>query len=189
MPHLSVRKTAEQVDQGFTIYEVTIIVVIISILAAIAIPSYLSTVNRNRLNNAMAQLRSALQEAQTEAIRKGIQCQVNINTTTATITASPTSCLITGSRNLTTTSSSVGSNNSTGVSIATNLSGTPPRVTFSYKGTTTNSGVIVLHRTNGTGPMKCLAISNGIGIVRTGNYSGSNPPSSINANSCNTSVQ
>ena len=53
MPLLIVRRNS----QGFTLIETLIIVVIIGILSAIAAPSFLGMLNRNKVNNALTQVR------------------------------------------------------------------------------------------------------------------------------------
>lgn len=48
----------------------------------------------------------------------------------------------------------------------------PPRITFSSKGNTNNSGTIVINSVNNPYEKRCLVIANGLGIVRTGIYQG-----------------
>ncbi len=53
-------------SQGFTLIELIIILFIVGILSAIAAPSFLGLLNRGKVNNAVAQVQGALQEAQRE---------------------------------------------------------------------------------------------------------------------------
>lgn len=173
-------------SQGFTMIEIIIILMIIGILSAIAVPSFLAMYNKGKLNNALTQVQGALQEGQREAIRKSQSCTVTLDTTNNKVTSS---CLATGERSLV----------NYGVAMATNILPPPgaslPAIPFSFKGNTTialsggaNSGTVVLYLSNGSGQKKCLAISNGIGIMRTGNYSGSSSSASdITAGTCATS--
>lgn len=144
-------------DQGFTLIESLIIVLVIGILAAIAAPSFLATLNRSRVNDGLALVEGALKEAQREAIKKSKNCTVNIASgNNSTLTATPVDCLITGSREL------------KDVTIRRNLSS----ITFNFKGGRTGStGTVVVTLPSGAIQQKCLVIAPGIGIMRTGNYS------------------
>lgn len=174
---------ARKNSEGFTLIETLIIVVIIGILSAIAAPSFLGLFNRNKVNDALSQVQGALQEAQRDAIRKSKSCAVTINTTDKIIT-SP--CLVTGSRDLCDERNSVGNCTKSRIAIATNLIGTPPIITFSFRGNTTNSGTIVVYTSDNSSSKKgCLAISNGLGIMRTGNYTGATS-SAITDDACTT---
>ncbi len=157
-------------NQGFTLIETTIIVVIVGILSAIAAPSFLSMFNKNKVNNALAQVQGTLQEARREAIRKSKSCTVNINTTTKNLTGTPSDCLVTGARTL---DSSI------------NLESNQTSIQFSYQGTITlsDAGTVVLSTQDSSSNKKCLVISSPLGIIRTGNYTSTG----TNATNCNTS--
>lgn len=157
-------------NEGFTLIETLIIVVIIGILSAIAAPSFLSMLNKNKVNNALVQVRGTLQEAQREAMRKSKRCTVTLDTTNSKVTAD---CIVTGDRQL-----------KDGVGIQTNIPG--QQITFGIRGTTTVTGTIVFFANDGsTSQKRCIVTSLGIGIMRTGDYSGST--SSVNASDCTTS--
>lgn len=141
------------------------IVVIVGILSAIAGPSFLGMLNRNKVNNALSEIQGALQQAQREAMRKSISCKVNLNNNTVTNDSKNSSnCLVTGNRTL-----------PDGVVMVTNISGTPPQIDFSYRGTITlpDAGTIVLSSNDNPNLKKCLVISSPLGIIRTGNYNDS----------------
>lgn len=162
---------ARKNNEGFTLIEMLVIVVIIGILSAIAAPSFLGLFSRNKADNALNQVRGALQEAQRQAIRTSKSCDVTLNTTLNKITGP---CLVTGDRTL-----------PNGVGIATNvviLTGeTHPIITFSFRGTVipADNGKVVLSTSDEPNKKKCLVISAPLGIMRTGNE--------ITAGTCTTS--
>jgi prepilin-type N-terminal cleavage/methylation domain-containing protein len=157
-------------DSGFTLTELMIALIIIGITAAIVSPNFLGFLNRIKVNNSLEQLLGAIRETQRQAMRRGKRCRIDINPNTNILSANPARCLL---------------NNRTideNVIIRTNLSGSTPNISFSYKGNTTKMGTIVLS-SNFTDTQKCFVISLGLGIMRTGNYIGSKN-GSVSANYC-----
>ena len=144
--------------QGYTLIELLVVVIIIGILAAIAIINLLGLLRQNEIKEALTQLEGAVKEAQRQAMRQGKRCTVEFDTTTNQITGNPSNCLL-SSRQL-----------SDQITMSTNLPTSPPRIIFSYKGNTTNSGTIVLSSSQATDEKRCFVISNGLGIMRTGIY-------------------
>lgn len=57
-------------QQGVTLPEVMIVIAIIGIIAATAVPSYQNMIERNRLKQAVESLKSDMQFARTEAIKR-----------------------------------------------------------------------------------------------------------------------
>lgn len=148
MPFFNVHKS----NQGFTLPEVLIIVVIVGILAAVAVPSFLGWYSRQKVNQALTQVQGALKEAQREAIKKSKSCTVTLN---ANIVTGP--CLVTGDRDLN--------------GVALRRPNTMSLITFDFKGETGNTGTVVLAMPNVQ--QKCLVLAPGIGLMRTGNYADS----------------
>lgn len=132
-------------------------------LSAISAPSFLGLLNRAKVNNAVAQARGALQEAQREAIRKSKTCTVIVPAGSNVTLTSPNNCLVTGARTF------------TGISIRRGDS--LGAITFDFKGRTTVGGsdeqAIVFSSTNDTSSERCLMISKPLGLIRTGIYSDS----------------
>ena len=239
MLHSNVRRT----DRGFTLIEFIVILMIVGILSAISVPSFLGMLNRNKVNNALAQVQGALQEAQTEARRRSKRCTVGLSSsnqsmltsncfvlvdytiqataaavsgaTTVSVNSLPiaisngtTLVFSSGASGTVSANAAKGSNSLTlssglssaiasgetvavrtladGVGMQTNISG--QQITVGLRGNTSGAGTIALFMADSSVPQKrCIVTSNGIGIMRTGDYSGSTASASnITAGSCDT---
>lgn len=172
MRHLNARKSSK----GFSLIETLIVVIVIGILAAIAVPSFISSFDRVKLNQTVAEVRGVLQEAQREAIRRSQACDVILDLSRRAVTAS---CPISGDRQL-----------PGRVEMVTNISqatGNPIKISFGILGTaeftvssavnppppTDSSGKIIFYVSHSLiHEKKCLAISNTLGLTRAGAYTG-----------------
>ncbi len=96
---------------GFTLIEKMVIVAILGIVASISAPGVWGMLNRAKLKQTVAEVRTALNETQREAIRGNKVCTVTLNFVDGKVTGS---CLKTGDRNL-----------APEISIATNLISVP----------------------------------------------------------------
>lgn len=65
--------------RGFTLIELMVVIVIISILVVLGVPSYTAYNNNQKLTEATSQLQSVLRQAQNNA-QTGTQCKVGANT-------------------------------------------------------------------------------------------------------------
>lgn len=194
MPRLNVPKKL----LGFTLIEVLVIILVVGILSAIAIPSFISLVDKVNINNAVTDVRASLQTAQRNAIRRSQVCSVSVNSLTRTVV----SYCVSDNRNL-----------PKNVDFATNihkdskLPGNPIRIDFGVLGTAEfktveleediasnsaktktkylemssnnspsqpydSSGKIVFYIASNSSTQKCIAISNTLGLTRVGNYTG-----------------
>lgn len=144
---------AHKNNQGFTLIEMIITVIIIGVIAAIAAPNFLGLLNRNRANSGIAQIEGAIREAQRQAIKDSNSCTVNITSATRTVSGG---CLL---------SNRVLDNN---VTINSDQA-----ITFSGKGNTANNATIVVSTNNNT-VQKCIEVSSGLGLIRKGDFDGTN---------------
>lgn len=86
-----------QKNAGYTLLEIMIVVAIVGILAAVAVPSYQDIIERNRLKQVVEGLKSDMQFARTEAIKQSIDIIVSRTTGNAGawcygLSATTTSC-------------------------------------------------------------------------------------------------
>lgn len=159
--------------EGFTLIETLVGIAITGILAALAMPSFVSWLENKKVDNALTMLEGAVKEAQATSIRRNQACTVTITSTS--ISATPSNCLPTGSRTL--------ANSSTNLAVAV----TNNSVSFTNKGSTLDTEPFIIYRTNNEtnyGKMKCLVVSAGIGMIRTGTYNDTSPttiPASLGA--------
>ncbi len=70
---------------GFTLIEVSVIILIVGILSAIAVPSFISMIDKINVNNAVIEVRAALQTGQRDAIRRSQICTVGLNLEARTV--------------------------------------------------------------------------------------------------------
>lgn len=67
----------KQIESGFTLVELMIVVTIIGVIAALAAPSYQRTIEKNQLKQAVESLKADMQFARTEAIKRSADVYVS----------------------------------------------------------------------------------------------------------------
>lgn len=80
--------------RGFTIVELMVVLAIVGIISAIAVPSYQSMIFKNRVTTAVSSLHGALLLARTEALKRGVTvtiCRSETANTAPTCAASNSS--------------------------------------------------------------------------------------------------
>lgn len=145
LPLTAIKKHQEQ---GFNLLEITIVLLIAGILAAISAPNLLGWYRRTQLDNAVVNVKGALQQAQRTAIRDSQQCTVTIDAT-----GIASSCASTRSVPDFITVQKRSSND----------------IQFGFRGTINQAHVITFETEAVTEP-KCLEIASPLGIMREGIY-------------------
>ena len=56
-------------NQGFTLIEMLVTIIIIGVIASLAAPNFLGLLNQSRVKDGLAQVEGAIKEAQRQAIR------------------------------------------------------------------------------------------------------------------------
>ncbi|WP_029315172.1 Tfp pilus assembly protein FimT/FimU [Acaryochloris sp. CCMEE 5410] len=123
---------------GFTLIEKMVIVAILGIVASISAPGVWGMLNRAKLKQTVAEVRTALNETQREAIRGNKVCTVTLNFVEGKVTGS---CLKTGDRNL-----------ASEISIATNLTNDGSNPLTNQKSRVISDSQIVQGVSNGVSP-------------------------------------
>jgi len=143
--------------QGFTLLETIVVLFIIGILSAISAPNLLGWYRRNQLNNAVTEVRGALQLAQQEAIRESDICKVTLETSTDPVEIN--SCV---------------STTTLPKPVDVDLSGSKT-IKFGFRGNTNNPNTITFS-SEAVSQDKCLVISMPLGIIREGSYDSNAAP-------------
>lgn len=154
MPLLNVRDS----NQGFTLIESLVVIAMVGIISAIAVPNLLSMVNRSRVNSAQADIQGVLQEAQRQAIRNSRSCYMTLNNNSVT-----GDCLVTGDLTL------------NGFSIRSSVS----EFRFNHRGELSDSNtppqpledpITIVLSTADSNVQQCLVLSVPLGVLRSGTY-------------------
>ncbi len=146
--------------KGFTQAELMVAILVMGILAAIAAPNLSQWLRQKQVDAAFNQIEFALQETQTEAVKRHQTCYLNLpRGDDPTLTGN---CLVTGDRVL------------KGVALNHNRTSGSWKISFNEYGenrsVSNDPGTLWLSSTDGNVRSKCLVISVGIGLKRSGKY-------------------
>jgi prepilin-type N-terminal cleavage/methylation domain-containing protein len=146
--------------EGFTQIELMVAILVMGILAAIAAPNLSQWLRQKQVDAAFNQIEFALQETQTEAVKRHQACYLNLpRGDDPTLTGN---CLVTGDRVL------------KDVTLNHNRTSDSWKISFNEYGenrsVSNDPGTLWLSSTDGNVRSKCLVISVGIGLKRSGKY-------------------
>jgi prepilin-type N-terminal cleavage/methylation domain-containing protein len=140
---------------GFTLIESLIVITIVGILVAIAIPSLKAAIDRAKLAQATDLVVASLQQSQQESIRRNKSCTLTLDKVNRKI-AGPEGCLLSEDRYL-----------PDAIDLDYTGSGDIP---YGIRGNTTTNKSIVLAIRDNPSNTKCLTVSAPLGIIRLGSY-------------------
>lgn len=162
-------------EQGFTLIEMMVTVIIVGVLAAITAPNLIGLLDQTRVKDGLRQIESSLKEAQRQAMRRSSSCRVTLNPTTNMITGDPIQCLA-GSKIVDDRLEFKGND---GGSI---------EIIFTHKGSNFSGAKTIAIFRDGTnnGIAKCVILAANLGGMKSGIYTG-NVDEDIVQSSCDVS--
>lgn len=150
-------------DSGFTLIELLVVVVIVGVLGSIAAPGWLGYLSRQRINGVQTDLRSVLQQAQTNAQQRSTSYSVVLGSTAD----GPTAAILTSGS---ASSPVVLGSNSKNIQLAEFVGTTAAsaNLEFNYKGEVESESipfVVKITSDNNAATQKCLIVSSLLGGI------------------------
>jgi prepilin-type N-terminal cleavage/methylation domain-containing protein len=143
-------------DLGFTLAESLIVLAIVGIAVAMAIPSSIAAINRAKLAQSTDLVVASLQEAQIEAIRRNQNCTLTLDKVARKISGQQ-GCLLSGDRMLP-------------EAIELDYTGASGEIQYGIRGNTTTNKSVILKVRGNSNNARCLTVSAPLGIIRLGSY-------------------
>ena len=151
-------------NSGFTLVEILVVIVLVGILSAIALPSWLTFVNVQRLNTAQNQVYNAMRQAQSEATKQKLtwQASFRVNNDIVQWAVHPATVNPTDAKW-----------NNLDYNVRLDSETTLPepnsirKVQFDYKGNTKQLGRITLSSPYAGKAKRCVYVSTLLGTMRT----------------------
>lgn len=150
---------ARKQNQGFTLFEILVALIVAGVLAAMSLPSLLGILKGNELKSAQEQVVNALRDAQRQAVRRSQKCTITIDNSGDPVRISV--------KNATTDKGCLSSTDPflpKGVRVTSN---SDYDFTYSFKGNTTNAKTLTLSSSSSK-QQRCIVVSMHLGILRTG---------------------
>lgn len=141
---------------GFSLLELLIVIAIVGILIAIAIPSLIAAQQRAQLAQATDLVVVSLQQAQREAIRRNKSCTLTLDKIDRKILGQQ-GCLLSGDRTLPD-------------AIDLDYTGASGDIRYGIRGNTTSNKSVILAIKDSPNYTRCLTISAPLGLIRLGTY-------------------
>jgi prepilin-type N-terminal cleavage/methylation domain-containing protein len=141
---------------GFSLLELLIVIAIVGILIAIAIPSLIAAQQRAQLAQATDLVVASLQQAQREAIRRNKSCTLTLDKIDRKILGQQ-GCLLSGDRTLPD-------------AIDLDYTGASGDIRYGIRGNTTSNKSVILVIKDSPNHTRCLTISAPLGLIRLGTY-------------------
>ena len=156
-------RQAKQANSGFTIWELMVVLVILAILGAVALPNLRPSMRREQLSAASLGIVTWLERVRNQAVKDMETCQISID-------ASDTSLAITlvssGCSELTTFNINEQENTPTNISLALSASSNSD-FSFSPRGTVNRDQEMELTM-EGSPTTRCIKVFAPVGLVRSG---------------------
>lgn len=141
---------------GFSLLELLIVIAIVGILIAIAIPSLIAAQQRAQLAQATDLVVASLLQAQREAIRRNKSCTLTLDKIDRKILGQQ-GCLLSGDRTLPD-------------AIDLDYTGASGDIRYGIRGNTTSNKSVILAIKDSPNYTRCLTISAPLGLIRLGTY-------------------
>jgi prepilin-type N-terminal cleavage/methylation domain-containing protein len=143
-------------DLGFTLIESLVVLAIVGIALAMAIPSSIAAINRAKLAQSIDLVVASLQEAQIEAIRRNKSCILTLDKVNRKISGQQ-GCLLSGDRILPDP-------------IDLDYTGASGEINYGIRGNTTTNKSVILKVRGNLNNARCLTVSAPLGMIRLGSY-------------------